>query len=72
MEARAYFLEKVLDIQRRANCVLITDDEEAYIRRCWEENVWPDGWSGDEPRADKLLPQVVQTGAVQYVLGGMG
>ncbi len=71
MEARQHFLERVLDIQRRARHVLITEEDEAYIRRCWEENVWPQGWTGEEPRADALLPQVTQTGAVQWVLSGL-
>lgn len=48
MEARAYGLEQVLDIQRRAGGDLINAEEEARIRELWALNTWPDGWSGEE------------------------
>jgi len=72
VEARRYFLERVLDIQRRADFTLISVEEESFIRGCWERNVWPDGWSGEEPGAALLLPQVLAGGAVQLVLAGWG
>jgi DNA sulfur modification protein DndC len=48
MEARAYGLERVLDIQARAKIDLINTEEEARIKQLWQLNTWPDGWMGDE------------------------
>jgi len=45
MEARAYGLEKVLDIQERANVDFINIDEEKRIRELWELDTWPEKWS---------------------------
>lgn len=63
MQARAYGLERVLDIQRRAGVDLINGEEEARIRELWALNTWPDGWQGglDNPNhivADILLPDL--------------
>ena len=44
MEGRAYGLERVLDIQKRANVDLINSEEEARIRELWALNTWPTGW----------------------------
>ena len=60
MAAREYGLERVLDIQQRVNAAagentgidLINTVEAARIRELWEMNIWPDGWEGDEIRAD--------------------
>ncbi len=52
MEARAYGLEKVLDIQKRAGVDLINPEEEARIRELWALNTWPDGWAGTEITGD--------------------
>ena len=51
MEARAYALERLLDIQRRAGIVLIDPEMEARIRELWALNTWPDKWEGglDDP-----------------------
>lgn len=46
MEARAWGLVKVLDIQARAGVELINAEEEARIRELWELNTWPEGWDG--------------------------
>lgn len=48
MAARAYGLEKVLDIQHRARVDLINPEEEAFIRELWALNTWPNGWDGTE------------------------
>ncbi len=45
MEARAYGLEHVLDIQKRAGIDLIDIEEEARIRQMWAQDVWPRKWS---------------------------
>lgn len=45
MEARKRLFARVMDIQRRARVVLVTPGDEAFIRRCWVEGVYPRGWS---------------------------
>lgn len=48
MEARAYGLERVLDIQKRAQVDLINTEEEARIREMWALDVWPQKWSSED------------------------
>ena len=50
MEIRKVLFARVMDIQRRAGIVLITPEDEAFIRDCWERKVYPRGWS----EADEL------------------
>lgn len=45
MEVRKRLFERVMDIQRRAGVVLITPEDEAFIRDCWERKIYPRGWS---------------------------
>lgn len=58
MEARSYGLDRVLEIQARAQVDLINDEEEARIRELWQLNTWPEGWSGDEINGDVLIDAV--------------
>lgn len=55
MEARAYGLERVLDIQERARVDLINEEEAARIRELWALNTWPQKWTGDEIDGDELI-----------------
>lgn len=34
-----------MNIQRRAGIVLITPEDEAFIRDCWDRKVYPRGWT---------------------------
>ncbi len=45
MEARKRLFERVMDIQRRAGVVLVTPEDEAFIRDCWARKLYPRGWS---------------------------
>jgi DNA sulfur modification protein DndC len=76
LEARSMALERVLGIQaecnaaaralRRPEISLINAKEEARIRELIAAETWPDGWEGDEPTADTVLPEIVyQNGATQ-------
>ena len=58
MEARAYALDRVLNIQRRARVDLINAEEEARIRELWALNTWPEKWDGDEIRADVPIDNI--------------
>lgn len=57
-EARAYGLERVLDIQRQSGMDLINSEEEARIREMWTAQIWPNGWAGDEVHGDQAVPLV--------------
>lgn len=77
-DARLMALERVLGIQRECNAAaalqrrpaidLINAEEEARIRELIAAETWPDGWDGDEPRADTVLPVIYQNGAMQPLL----
>ena len=78
MEARRYGVAEVLDIQEQVNrgaraegkpCIdLINEEEHLRILDLITSNTWPDGWTGDEVRADVLLDQVLADGVVQPLL----
>lgn len=78
MRARREALASVLSIQSEINEVaiatgrpmlsLINEEEEARILELIEANTWPQGWSGEEPEGDILLPRVYQSGVVQELL----
>lgn len=59
MDGRAFGLERVLDIQRRARVDLINDQEEARIREMWALDMWPRKWSADDIKADVPLDQIM-------------
>lgn len=67
MDARAHFLAKVLDIQTRARYPLIDSEDEAFIRQCWADNIWPDKWTGDEINGSLLIEQTYHSGATQAI-----
>jgi DNA sulfur modification protein DndC len=77
-EARLMGLETVLGIQRQVNAmaaelgrptmILIDAEEEARIRELIALKTWPDGWTGDEPRADVWLDSFHNDGSVQPIL----
>ena len=58
MDGRAYGLETILDIQKRASVDLINQEEEARIRELWALDTWPNKWSALDAEAtvtfDKL------------------
>lgn len=81
LEARLEALDKILDIQHRINSgdrrgqrfELINAEEEARIRQLIAGGTWPDGWDGDEPRADQWNPITIYgNGAEQHDLFGLG
>ena len=78
LEARRMGLDRILGIQIACNDAaaalgrpqisLINPEEEARIRELIAAGTWPDGWEGDEPAADTVMPIVYQNGAVQPLL----
>ena len=51
MEVRKRYFAELLDIQRQSGVTLVTAEDEAFIRDCWERKVYPRGWS----EADELV-----------------
>lgn len=78
IEARLKFLSRILDIQSEINhkaeatgkptLYLIDVEEENRIRELIESRTFPQGWTGDEPRGDLLLPHVYPDESVQLLL----
>lgn len=58
MPARAYGLERVLDIQQRAGVDLINADEEARIREMWALGIWPRKWSAQDADGTEPLDAI--------------
>lgn len=78
LEARLTALQQILAIQAEVNDAgarlglpgidLINAEEEARIRELIAAETWPQGWAGNEPRADVWLDAVNQDGSVQPIL----
>jgi DNA sulfur modification protein DndC len=45
MEARKQFFAEIMEVQRKAGVVLITKEDEKFIKQCWKNKVYPKGWS---------------------------
>jgi DNA sulfur modification protein DndC len=58
LEARKRMFDRIMDIQRRAGIVLVTPEDEAFIRKCWEDKVYPRGWS----EADETVAAPIEHG----------
>ncbi len=67
MPARAYGLERVLDIQARASVDLINAEEEARIRELWALDTWPNKWSATDINGDELIDAVTVNGMGELV-----
>jgi len=59
MEGRAYGLDTILDIQRRAGIDLINAEEETRIRQMWEQDIWPRKWSAADADATDPHPAIM-------------
>lgn len=74
LEARRWGLAQVTAIQDEVNqgrpagdpeYLLIDAEERAAIERMIDDNVWPNGWSGEEGRADLPFTEIRKDGSVQ-------
>lgn len=54
IEARMRLFARVMNIQSRAGVMLIAAEDEAFIRSCWGNKVYPRGWS----EADEAVSSV--------------
>lgn len=74
-EVRVWAREQVIAIESEVNEMaaqtgrpiisLINPEEDARILELIAAGAWPRGWSGDEPRGDLILDQILATGDVQ-------
>jgi DNA sulfur modification protein DndC len=81
IEARQWALAEILAVQDEANnaarasgrpCIdLLSEEEIAFIRRCHEENVFPNKWTGEEPRADEPLAPLESEGGLQGLFAAL-
>jgi DNA sulfur modification protein DndC len=75
LEARTYFLEKILNIQSRINSgsqneklYLINQEEENRIRELIENKTFPNKWTGEEVTGDIILDKKYSDGSVMPVM----
>lgn len=79
IQARKLFMTHILGIQFKVNMqaakegkpgvYLINDEELKRIEWHWENNIWPERWTGKEPLATEPFDQMFQDGTVQNRLG---
>lgn len=79
MKAREAFAMDILQVQHDVNYLanlqgmsridIINEDEWRRIQWHWENNIWPERWSGEEPLATEPFDQMFQDGTVQSRLG---
>lgn len=75
IEARQHFFGLIISIQNEVNAAaktlnrptidLLNADEITYIQSCWDTNMFPKGWTGEEPSAMETFEQVFQNGSKQ-------
>lgn len=78
IEARMNAYACIMDIQDRINTQakklkrpmvdIINQEESDFIHHCWEKNIYPNGWTGNEPKADEPYIQMYQDGSFQPLL----
>lgn len=67
LEARKWAFDEIIKIQSEINALaniqgmpevyLINDAEAIRIQELWKKNTWPNGWDGNEKRADEKFVQ---------------
>ena len=48
MEVRKRLFARFMEIQAKCGLVLVTPEDEQFIRECWERKVYPRGWSAED------------------------
>lgn len=60
MEVRKQLFARVMDIQNRAGIVLITPEDERFIKQCWRKKVYPRGWSEADEATQEPELELIQ------------
>lgn len=78
MEARKLAFDQIIAIQNEINeraliegrplIDLLNTEEQEFIKQCWENNLWPNKWSGEEPTGDVLMDTVYSDGSIQPLI----
>jgi DNA sulfur modification protein DndC len=77
IEARIRFFGEILEMQREINATrpgelpwieFLNEEEIVYIHQCWQNRMYPNGWTGNESRADQLFEQHYADGSKQPLL----
>lgn len=81
LDGRREGLRRVLEIQREVNADAkrlarprvdhLNAEEVTRIEEMIRDEVWPDGWDGNEPVATELLPEYRADGSIQPLLFGL-
>ncbi|CAB4218329.1 CysH 3'-phosphoadenosine 5'-phosphosulfate sulfotransferase (PAPS reductase)/FAD synthetase and related enzymes [uncultured Caudovirales phage] len=82
IESRMYFLDKIIDIQKRVNekaqelnrpmIDILNEEEISRIKELMTLNTYPDGWTGDEPTGDIILDKKYSDGStMEYMFRDM-
>jgi len=78
IESRMRFFAEIEAIQAEINSDprchhpvdILNTEEIEYIRACWQEGLYPTGWTGEEMSAAALYDQVYEDGSIQKHLFG--
>jgi DNA sulfur modification protein DndC len=78
IEARKTFLSEIISIQDEVNkearrlgrpeIDILNEEEVALIKDLHKKNVWPDGWTGEEPAADSIIDKFYNDGSIMKTL----
>lgn len=56
------------DIEGRPRIDILNLEEQCFIKKCWDEKLWPNGWTGDEPLGDVPMNKIYLDGTIQPLI----
>lgn len=78
MGAREWAFNEILSIQNEINTeavkqgmpevILLNQEEQEFIQKCWKLNLWPNKWTGEEPTADTPMDTIYSDGSIQPLI----
>lgn len=78
MEARKMAFYEVMAIQTEINEMaeklnrpkidILNVEEQLFIQECWKNNLWPNGWDGDEPLGNVPMDKIYPDGSIQPIM----
>jgi len=60
MAYRKMLFARVMDIQKRSGIVLLTAEDQKFIKQCWRNKVYPRGWSEADEATQEPEPELIQ------------